>query len=181
MRRSRCHLDERGRVEDAQFHVTNFAALKSFARGSLSPRCPRLRAEFAAFARSAISSLQQKREMHSWPSRFLQQPIFARVMNLAQILQSHALSFFHLSAPDLFLGFNEDIATRNIFRLIQQRPELARSGIRLRQIGQQIIEALGGKRIHSSWGDSRRSHRFAERDQARSRYSPISLRHSPSP
>ena len=30
-------------------------------------------------------------------------------------------------------------------------PEVARDGIRLRQIGQQIIEILGGKRIHPAW------------------------------
>ena len=27
-----------------------------------------------------------------------------RLMNLAQIVQSHALSFFHLSSPDLLAG-----------------------------------------------------------------------------
>ena len=37
-----------------------------------------------------------------------------RVLNLAQIVQSHALSFFHLSSPDLLLGFDHDPATRNI-------------------------------------------------------------------
>jgi len=29
-------------------------------------------------------------------------------MNLAQITQSHALSFFHLSSPDLLLGWDAD-------------------------------------------------------------------------
>ena len=29
-----------------------------------------------------------------------------RLMNLGQIIQSHALSFFHLSAPDLLLGWD---------------------------------------------------------------------------
>ncbi|NET39643.1 MAG: Ni/Fe hydrogenase subunit alpha, partial [Cyanothece sp. SIO1E1] len=38
-----------------------------------------------------------------------------RIMNLAQILQSHALSFFHLSSPDLLLGMDADPAKRNIF------------------------------------------------------------------
>ena len=33
-----------------------------------------------------------------------------KVMNLAQIVQSHALSFFHLSSPDLLLGFDSDPA-----------------------------------------------------------------------
>ena len=39
-----------------------------------------------------------------------------RLMNLAQIIQSHALSFFHLSAPDLLLGMESDPAKRNVFR-----------------------------------------------------------------
>ena len=33
-----------------------------------------------------------------------------RVMNLAQIVQSNALSFFHLSSPDLLFGFDADPA-----------------------------------------------------------------------
>ena len=43
-------------------------------------------------------------------------------MNLAQIVQSHALSFFHLSAPDLLLGLDSDPARRNIFGLIAAEP-----------------------------------------------------------
>ena len=73
-----------------------------------------------------------------------------RIMNLAQITQSHALSFFHLSSPDLLLGWDSDPATRNIFGVMRQDPALARDGIRLRQIGQSIIETLGS-RIHPTW------------------------------
>jgi NAD-reducing hydrogenase large subunit len=74
-----------------------------------------------------------------------------RLMNLAQIIQSHALSFFHLSGPDLLLGWDSDPASRNVFGLIQANPSLARGGIRLRQFDQEIIEALGGKKIHPAW------------------------------
>jgi NAD-reducing hydrogenase large subunit len=35
--------------------------------------------------------------------------------------------------------------------LIAAEPELARGGIRLRQFGQQIIFALGGKKVHPAW------------------------------
>ena len=45
-----------------------------------------------------------------------------RLMNLGQIVQSHALSFFHLSAPDLLLGMDSDPAKRNIFGLIAAEP-----------------------------------------------------------
>jgi NAD-reducing hydrogenase large subunit len=72
-------------------------------------------------------------------------------MNLGQIIQSHALSFFHLSAPDLLLGWDSDPAARNVFGLIRVEPDLARGGIRLRQFGQEIIEALGGRKIHPAW------------------------------
>jgi NAD-reducing hydrogenase large subunit len=74
-----------------------------------------------------------------------------RIMNLAQLTQSHALSFFHLSSPDLLLGWDADPKQRNIFGVMSQDPQLARDGIRLRQIGQQIIETLGGKKIHPTW------------------------------
>ena len=74
-----------------------------------------------------------------------------RLMNLGQIVQSHALSFFHLSAPDFLLGWEAPPATRNVFGLIQSNADLARAGIRLRQFGQEIIAVLGGRKIHPSW------------------------------
>ena len=74
-----------------------------------------------------------------------------RVMNLAQIVQSNALSFFHLSSPDLLFGFDADPATRNIIGVAQANPRLARDGVGVRRFGQQIIEWLGGKRIHPVW------------------------------
>src|ERR1035441_11061487 len=67
------------------------------------------------------------------------------------ILQSHALSFFYLSVPDLLLGMDADPATRNLFGVIEANPAMAKDGVRLRQFGQQIIEWLAGKRIHPSW------------------------------
>jgi NAD-reducing hydrogenase large subunit len=74
-----------------------------------------------------------------------------RLMNWGQLVQSHALSFFHLSAPDLLLGMDSDPAQRNIMGLIQARPNIARSGIRLREFGQKVIRLLGGRSVHPAW------------------------------
>jgi NAD-reducing hydrogenase large subunit len=74
-----------------------------------------------------------------------------RMLNLAQMVQSHALSFFYLSSPDLLLGMESDVAARNIFGVVAARPELGRAGIALRRFGQHIIELLGSKRIHTGW------------------------------
>lgn len=69
----------------------------------------------------------------------------------AQIVQSHALSFFYLSAPDLLLGMNSDPATRNVLGVIAEHPEMARDGIELRKFGLQLTEALAQERVHPSW------------------------------
>ena len=54
--------------------------------------------------------------------------------------------------PDLLLGMDADPAQRNIFGVLAAAScSMARDGIRLRSIGQQIIEMLGGKRIHPAW------------------------------
>ena len=63
-----------------------------------------------------------------------------RIFGLAQVTQSHALSLFHLSSPDLLLGMDADSTKSNIFGVAEKHPELALDGIRLRQFGQQIIE-----------------------------------------
>jgi NAD-reducing hydrogenase large subunit len=73
------------------------------------------------------------------------------MMNLGQLTQSHALSFFHLSSPDFLLGWDSDPAKRNVFGLMEANPDLARAGIRLRQFGQTVIELLGAKKIHAAW------------------------------
>ncbi len=72
-------------------------------------------------------------------------------MNLAQIVQSNALSLFHLASPDLLFGFDADPATRSIVGVAKSNPQLAMDGIYLRKFGQHAIELLGGKRIHPAW------------------------------
>jgi len=67
------------------------------------------------------------------------------------LVQSHALSFFHLSSPDLLLGMESDPVKRNIFGVAAARPDLGLAGIGLRRFGQHIIELLGSKRIHTGW------------------------------
>jgi NAD-reducing hydrogenase large subunit len=67
------------------------------------------------------------------------------------MIQSHALSFFYLSSPDLLLGMDAKPAERNILGLMKDHSEFARDGVRLRKFGQEIIEILGGKRLNASW------------------------------
>jgi NAD-reducing hydrogenase large subunit len=74
-----------------------------------------------------------------------------RMLNLAQMVQSHALSFFYLASPDLLLGMESDPKVRNILGVAATKPDLGRAGVALRRFGQSIIELLGDKRVHPGW------------------------------
>ncbi|MGB3613324.1 MAG: Ni/Fe hydrogenase subunit alpha [Elainellaceae cyanobacterium] len=146
------YLDEQGEVSDARFHVAEFRGFEKFCEGRPFWEMPGITARICGIC--PVSHLLASAKTGD---RLLavQIPLSAkklrRLMNLGQIIQSHALSFFHLSSPDLLLGWESDPAQRNIFGLMATEPELARGGIRLRQFGQVVIEQLGGRKIHPSW------------------------------
>jgi NAD-reducing hydrogenase large subunit len=73
-----------------------------------------------------------------------------RLMHYGQILQSHALHFFHLSSPDLLFGFDSDVARRNIVGVAAEYPDIARQGVLLRRFGQEVIRITAGKRVHGT-------------------------------
>ncbi len=145
-------LDDRGEVEDARVHVTELRGFEAFCVGRSFREMPVLTARIcgicpvshllaSARAGDAILAVRVPE-----PARILRE-----VLNLAQLVQSHALSFFHLSGPDLLLGFDSPAASRNLAGLAEVLPEVARDGIALRRFGQEVIETLAGKRIHPSW------------------------------
>jgi NAD-reducing hydrogenase large subunit len=146
------HLADDGTVADARFHVAEFRGFEAFCEGRPFWEMPGITARVCGIC--PVSHLLASSRAGDALLSVTIPPAAAklrRLMNLAQIVQSHALSFFHLSAPDLLLGMDSDPARRNIFGLIAAEPELARGGIRLRQFGQEIIEALGGRKIHPAW------------------------------
>jgi NAD-reducing hydrogenase large subunit len=145
-------LDDAGEVEDARFHVVEYRGFEKFCEGrpftemaGITARicgiCPV--SHLLASAKTGDKILAVKIPIAAEKLR--------RLMNLGQITQSHALSFFHLSSPDFLLGWDSDPAKRNVFGLIEANPDLARAGIRLRQFGQTVIELLGARKIHAAW------------------------------
>ena len=73
-----------------------------------------------------------------------------RLMHYGQMLQSHALHFFHLSSPDLLFGFDSEVNRRNIVGVVQAYPEIATQGVMLRKFGQEVIRVTAGKRVHGT-------------------------------
>jgi NAD-reducing hydrogenase large subunit len=93
-----------------------------------------------------------------------------RLMHYGQILQSHALHFFHLSAPDLLFGFDAEVERRNIVGIAAAHPDIAKQGVLLRKFGQEVIRVTAGKRIHGTGsvpGGVNKALTVAERDALR--------------
>jgi NAD-reducing hydrogenase large subunit len=142
-------LDDRGEVADAHFHVTQFRGFERITQGRPVHEMPAIMARICGIC--PVSHLVASAKAVDDIMAVEPTPTGAdlrRIINLGQIVQSNALSFFHLSSPDLLFGFDADPAIRNIVGVAQKNPQLARDGIELRKWGQQIIEWLGGKRIH---------------------------------
>jgi NAD-reducing hydrogenase large subunit len=145
-------MDDAGNVSDAIFHVVEFRGFEKFCEGrpytempGITQRicgiCPVSHLLASARAGDAIMAVNIPPAADN----------LRRLMNLGQFVQSHALSFFHLSAPDFLMGWDTPQAQRNVFGLIASNTDLARAGIRLRQFGQEIIEALSANKIHPAW------------------------------
>ncbi|KAF0154064.1 MAG: nickel-dependent hydrogenase large subunit [Syntrophaceae bacterium] len=146
------HLDDQGQVEQTFFHVDEFRGLEKFCEGrpyyempQITQRicgiCPISHHLAAAKACDAVARTEPTRTAG----------LLRELMHMGQVVQSHGMHFFHLAAPDLLFGFDSDPATRNVFRIIKENPELALKAVNLRRYGQQIIEKLGGKRIHANF------------------------------
>ena len=145
-------LDDTGQVSDARFHVTQFRGFERIVQGRPVHEMPSIMARICGIC--PVSHLVASAKACDEILAVAPPPAGAnlrRVMNLAQIVQSHSLSFFYLSAPDLLFGFDADPASRHLLAMATAHPGLARDGIGLRRFGQQVIEQLAGKRIHPAW------------------------------
>ena len=145
-------LNDQGEVVNANFHVTQVRGFETFAQGRPFYEMPSLMARICGIcpvshlvaSAKACEAIMSVRIPHTAAQ-------LRRMLNLAQMVQSHALSFFHLSSPDLLLGMESDPRNRHIFGVAAANPKLGLAGIGLRRFGQHIIELLGNKRIHPGW------------------------------
>ena len=145
-------LDDAGQVTDTHFHVTQIRGFEKFVEGRPYYEMPSITARICGICPVSHLLASSKACDAIMAVRIPASAAKLReLLHMAQFVQSHALSFFHLSAPDLLLGLDSDPAKRNVAGLLESHPDALRDGIALRKFGQQVIERLGKERIHPSW------------------------------
>ena len=119
-------LDDAGQVQSARFHVTEFRGFEKLCEGRPFQEMPGLMSRVCGICPvSHVLASSKAGDMLlgvEFPPAAEKQ---RRLVNYAQLLQSHALSFFHLSAPDLLLGMDAPPAKRNIFGLLEARSRIS--------------------------------------------------------
>jgi NAD-reducing hydrogenase large subunit len=145
-------LDDHNRVHQVRLHIVEFRGFEKFIQGRPYWEVPVMVQRLCGIC--PVSH-------HLAASKAFDQIVGAmqltptaeknrRLMHYGQMLQSHALHFFHLSSPDLLFGFGSDLARRNIVGVAAAHPEVAKQGILLRKFGQEVIRMTAGKRVHGT-------------------------------
>ena len=145
-------LDDQDRIHQVRLHIVEFRGFEKFIQGRpywevpvmvqrLCGICP---VSHHLAASKALDQVMGVAQLTPTAEKL------RRLMHYGQILQSHALHFFHLSSPDMLFGFDSDVAQRNIVGVAQAHPEVAKQGVLLRKYGQEVIRLTAGKRIHGT-------------------------------
>ena len=144
--------DDNNDIQEARLHIVEFRGFERFIQGRpywdvpvvvqrLCGICP---VSHHLAAGKAIDQIAGAQKLTPTAKKLRE------LAHFGQILQSHALHFFHLASPDLLFGFESDVQKRNIFGVIDEHRDIALKGIKLRKYGQEVIRAILGKRIHGT-------------------------------
>ena len=147
-------LDAENKIQQARLHIVEFRGFERFIQGRpywelpvlvqrLCGICPVSHHLAAAKAIDQLVGIDPENLPVTTDK-------LRRLLHFGQVLQSHALHFFHLSSPDLLFGFESDISKRSIIAVLAAYPDLALQGVKLRKYGQEVIRVISGKRIHGT-------------------------------
>jgi NAD-reducing hydrogenase large subunit len=147
-------LDENNKVQQARLHIVEFRGFEKFIQGRPYWELPVLVQRLCGICPvshhlAAAKAIDQLVGVD--PENL---PISAtklrKLLHFGQVLQSHALHFFHLSSPDLLFGFESEIQKRSIVAVLNDFPDIGLQGVKLRKYGQEVIRMVSGKRVHGT-------------------------------
>ncbi len=165
-------LDDENRVQQARLHIVEFRGFEAFIEGRPYWEVPVMVQRLCGIC-PVSHHLAASKAMDRVIGAFPVPPsagAIRRLMHYGQVLQSHALHFFHLSSPDLLFGFDSDAHRRNVVGVIEAHPDIAKKGVLLRKFGQEVIRVTAGKRVHGTGsipGGMNRHVAAADRDALR--------------
>lgn len=147
-------LNDQNQVVQSRLHIVEFRGFEKFVQGRPFWEAPVLVQRLCGIcpvshhlcASKAMDSIVGVDPEDLSPSA----EKLRRLMHCGQVFQSDVLHFFHLASPDLLFGTDAPPEKRNIFKVMEAFPELAKKAILMRKFGQEVIAATAGKKIHGT-------------------------------
>lgn len=143
------HLGDDGNVEDAFLHVQSLRGFEKFIEGRPAEEVPRIVNRICGICPW----------MHHLASNKAVDEAFgvvptltgSKLRELCQVMahiSDKILHFFFLASPDFVLGPDSDYSVRNVIGVVKAAPELAAKVVKMRQLGQMMLDNFAGKAIH---------------------------------
>jgi F420-non-reducing hydrogenase large subunit len=143
------HLGDDGNVEDAFLHIQSLRGFEKFIEGRPAEEIPRIVNRICGIC----PWMHHLASVKAVDAAFGVTPTRTgdRLRELCQVMahiSDKILHFFFLAAPDFILGPDADYSVRSVMGVVKAAPELATRVVRMRQLGQMLLEKFAGKAIH---------------------------------
>jgi F420-non-reducing hydrogenase large subunit len=143
------HLNDEGNVENAYMNLMSLRGFEKFIEGRPAEEVPRIVTRICGICPWMHHTAANKAVDQCFDAT--PPPTGEKLRELLQVMahiNDKILHFFFLSAPDFVLGPETDYSVRNIIGLVKSAPELASQVVKMRQLGQMMLDRFAGKAIH---------------------------------
>ena len=143
------HLDDQGNVRDTFLHIQSLRGFEKFVEGRPAEEIPRIVTRICGICPwmhhlAANKAIDAAFGVTPPPAGRL----LREICQLFAHITDKILHFFFLAAPDFVLGPDADYSVRNVMGIVKAEPELAARVVKMRQLGQMMLERFAGKAIH---------------------------------
>ena len=143
-------VDDANRISSSLFRVMDFRGFETFLQGMQVEAMPAITARICGTCpqtHNLAASRTADKVFGADVPRAAE--LLRNILNLSALIASHAVHFFALAGPDLIMGLSSDPAQRNIVGMAKKHPDVSKQALRLRTIGQKIVELIAGRGTHS--------------------------------
>ncbi|MBI9086015.1 MAG: Ni/Fe hydrogenase subunit alpha [Desulfobacterales bacterium] len=142
-------LDENGKVSDSVFSVGEFRGFEKFCEGRMVWDMPTLTSRICGVCPvshhlASVKACEALLGAEPPPAATK----LRELLHMGQTVHSHALHFFCFGLPDFISGEDTLVLHRSILGLLQNNRNLAANAIAIRKTGQDIVDIVGGGRLH---------------------------------
>lgn len=142
-------IEDSGELKSGHMQVLEIRGFEKLLQGMELLKMPQMTARLCGVCPAAhhlVATAAIEQGMGVTPPRDAK--LLRDLLYSGHVLHSHALSNFVLTGPDIILGINAAAETRNVFSLLAIDPELSKTLLRIRSIGQRTVELVGGRGVH---------------------------------